>query len=674
MRSISLLLFISLSSQIFAQVENWGGPIERIENVLGFGFACDRADRAEVEYIDCQIPTLKVTGVTEDMNLDQITEELIFLEAARRNHQFVSCQEKLHQGLKDQSTRSNLKKNAFLQFQNIRESLGDKLKEKTEAETQVGNFRSSNFSEDRFNTRYNSWRQERLQNAQADLSKVNGEIQNLVSRVPLGNRAEMKEKLVELLKTNPNISEEKFSEEYEKVLQTLDSQIKTSVAHFDSIKTPQGDGTNLYKIDDDMKMSFIKSGQVSNVVTAYGMEERLSKGFVCRSRARYETGPVARKALEIPLYFAGAYGLGRLAVRAAVSGAKAISMAARAGMIGLDLAQIAEVTSETMDACFPPEFLSGSLDENCSAESEISSVYQEADIASCVTSATLGVGSVAFVGGVRLWGVMSARAATKAKLLSRLEPEENVIVVTARRERLIDRARSQPQPLSKLAQAKKDLTEQKMSNLLFVRNTVKERTVVTALSDRDMRRGIRAAFNRLHDKEALTKYITDLQEDTFQAMMRDPKLRSAAQWGRLDKDTMVKVLEERVKARGSKFVYIAKIEGGLSTKAFNERIGKGYLVDHGFPEGVSHGTYTHLLQQDFTYETIMKASGKSHDDVIKFFGTEDGMKVWDQLFDAGGNTPTSPEYFMPRIMKENLPLGFIPGRIPRSSDRSSLPA
>lgn len=676
MRFISLLFFISFASN--AQVENWGGPIERIENVLGFGYTCDRADRAELEFIDCQIPTLKVTNITDQMNFDQLSEELVFQEASRRNHQFVSCQRKLYDGLKDSVTRINLKKNAYLQFQNIREALGDRLQNKSAAEETVSNFQSSNFSEDRFNHRYNNWRQERLNRAQTNLSSIEGEINNLVSRIPLGNRKEVKEKITEILKTNPNITEEKFSEEFEKLITTLDSQVTASQGFFDGIKIPQGDGTNLYTIDDDMKLSLIRLGQVDNVVSALGMKERLSKGFVCRSRARYETGPTARKALEIPLYFAGAYGLGRLAARAGVGIISATSTAARAGMIGLDVMEGYRAFEETMDACFPDEFLAGSLDESCTGESEVSSIYQEADIASCVTTGVLGVGSVALVGGVRLWARTSQRTVARATPAVQAAPEEaaeNVIVVTARRNRITAEARTIRTP--EIAKNKMEMTATKIKGLTLVRKSASEEQLIKSLADKKMAKGIKAAFDRLHDKDALASYMNKLQDDTFQAMLRsgDSKLRQMANWGKLDKDTMLAVIKSRVEARGAEIVYITKLEGGLGTNAFNQRIGKGYLIDHGFPEGISHGTYTHLLQQDFTYETISKVSGKSHGDVIKFFGTEDGMRVWDNLYDGGGNTPTSPEFFQPFIMKDNVPLGFLKrDRTPQSIGKLQLPS
>jgi len=150
MRIFSLLILLSFATH--AQVENWGGPIERIENVLGMGFTCNEADRAEVEFIDCQIPTLQVTNLTDQMNFDQISEELIFMEAARRNHQFVSCQRKLYDGLKEAEVRRDLKKNAYLQFRNIRETLGERLQAQSVAQETVSTFRPANFSEDRFNT------------------------------------------------------------------------------------------------------------------------------------------------------------------------------------------------------------------------------------------------------------------------------------------------------------------------------------------------------------------------------------------------------------------------------------------------------------------------------------------------------------------------------------------
>lgn len=666
MRFILGFLLFSLSG--FAQVENWGGPVDRLEGLLGMGFTCDPADRAEVEYIDCQIPGLKVTRLTDEMNFDQLSEELIFLEATRRNHQFVGCQRKLHVALEDPEERKTLKKNAFLQFRAIREELGAQLSEKSAAEETVDTFRPANFAEDRFNTRYNDWRAERLARAQRELATVEGKLQSLVARIPLGNRRLVKEKMIDLFKTNPEISEESFGLVFEGLLGTLESQVTQSESFFDGIKVPQADGTFLYTVDDDLKLSLIKLGQVNNVVSSLDMKERLAKSFVCRSRARYERGPLARKALEVPLYFAGAYGLGRLAARAGASIITATS--ARAAMIGLDAIEGVRAFDETMDACFPDEFLAGSLDESCSGESEIASVYQESDIASCVTTGVLNVAPVALVGGVRLWARTSARMKVKAP--PERAPEENVIVVTARRDRLTTRAKAEPPrapeeiTIPRVSQNKITLTTDRIRELKLPGRDYA--ATVNYVSDEKLREGIVEAMRKMNDPDALADYVGELQADTFRAMLAssEKSLHTRAQWGKLDKETMLNVLRARVEARGAKIVEIKKSEGVLSDEAFNQRIGQGYLIDRGFPEGMAHGTYTHLLQQDMAYDIISRVSGKSHLEIIDFFGTPEGAKVWGSVFDNTPKmpSPNSPEFFRKNIMEKNIPLGLRRGTNP----------
>ncbi len=464
-----------------------------------------------------------------------------------------------------------------------------------------------------------------------------------------------------------------------------------SESFFNGIKVSQGDGTNLYSVDDDMKLSLIRMGQVNNVVASLGMRERLSQGFVCRARARYETGPRARMALEIPLYFAGAYGLGRLAVRAGVG---AISTTARAGMIGLDIVEGARAVEETMNACFPDEFLSGSLDESCTGESEISSVYQEADIAACVTTGVLSVAPVAFVGGVRIWARTSGRTAPRVAPAAQAVPEEaaeNVIVVTARRERVTTRARAEsenaPQraptnlprsegELPKVAQNKINLVSERIQRLRFANRD--PNAVTGFVKNKKLKRGISEAFTKMNDPAYVSQYMSELQEETFRVMLAsgDSKLRSMANWGKIDKETMINVLKSRASRNGVNVVRIEQAEGSLSTQAFNARIGQGYLIDHGFPEGISHGTYTHLLQQDMAYDVISRVSGKPHSEIVEFFGTSDGMRVWDNMFDADPKllSPHSPEYFQNNIMKNNVPLGYIRrDKTPGSDNRLLLP-
>src|SRR5690606_10227265 len=104
--------------------------------------------------------------------------------------------------------------------------------------------------------------------------------------------------------------------------------------------------------------------------------------------ARYVNGPRNLALVEIPFYFAGVYGLGRLALRAGIYAARtgsasvraiseATRTAARLGIAGVTGAELATGFAEAHDACYPPQFLNGTPDEECTAESEILGMYQE---------------------------------------------------------------------------------------------------------------------------------------------------------------------------------------------------------------------------------------------------------------------------------------------------------
>ena len=431
MYRLTAFLLVFIFSTAHAQVETWRGgllgPIDRLTSFLGAESKCLSASREEYEYVDCEIQKYEYENAQLRTDFDHMTEELIFLEGARRTHQLTVCQGKLHKKYsQDQETRRVLLQNSLTQFRPIQEKLGELGRRRDEARDRVKLY-SEHHPDDRFNPRLTDWRLERLKPAQEDYSKAQGEIEALMSRIPMGNRPEMQEMFVNLAKSQASVTDNQFYESFDQVMGKLQRDVATSAAFFDRIIRPKGDGSFIYSVNNDLKTALVKTGQIENVVTSLGMEERLADRFICRSKARYIKGPATLSLIEVPFYFAGVYGLGRLALRASVAGLRAGTSSARIiaettrttaklGMMGLSGVEFVRGGTDALNSCFPPEFLHGDLDDQCTEESEILGLYQEASIGQCVTSSALALAPPALV-GVR--GLASIVRPTGIPLMSR---------------------------------------------------------------------------------------------------------------------------------------------------------------------------------------------------------------------------------------------------------------
>ncbi len=443
--------------------------IDRAEGFMGGSYHCNSASREEFNAIDCVVGW-DITNSQNITDFDNWSEELVFMEAAQRTHQMTQCQVKLHDQYETNSlTSTTMKQNAFIQFQDIRSQLGLIIRERDGVSAELSTARNaSNYYEDRMSGTLNqTYGYER--EVAAKLADVNSRLNSLMARVPMGNRVQMREMLVGLA-GRPGVSEQQFYAAYEGVMRQLGSEARQSQNFFNGIlrSVPgreAGQSGQAYQVNEDLKKSLVKSGQIENVVESLGLSESLSRGFSCRIRARYENGPTTLAIAEIPLYFLGVYGLGRLAVRAGVGVIRATSAAARttaqitawsarAAMLGLEGYTWARIGDATREACFPPEYLTAvQNDAGCTAESEVNGVYQNASIAQCLTAATLAVAPVAFVGAVRVWrrgatravpeGIVTARVADEvpvaniSRVVDEVPPVTTVdeIVVTAPRRR-----------------------------------------------------------------------------------------------------------------------------------------------------------------------------------------------------------------------------------------------
>lgn len=457
---LRLFLFsILFSLSAFAQVEDfgkkgWFGSVDvrdRAEALMGGEGRCQKASREEMYAVD---DCLQNYALVERQNLkdfDNLTEELVFMEAARRTHQISLCQEKLHKAIfKDAALRTELQKNAFAQFQHLNAHITRALNdyETRGSNLSAAKFAGSNYYEDRMSGVALDMAR-RKEKAQQEFNESQERLFDLVARIPLGNRPGMRDAMIKLLKKKKPISEKEFLAAYNATLISLGIEAHKAAEFFNKLghKDPKNGKGMIYTVDEDLKKSLARSGQIANVVHALGLDQKLADRFVCRARARYETGPTALTMAEIPTYFLGTYGLGRLGVWAAIRGGMAASKAVSAGYTGLRAgAQMAlfglhsyswAITADNVrQQCVPQEFMTGAWDDSCTVETEVSGLYQEALSAQCLTTAILSLGPYMAFSAYKMGAKVFAAEKAAVQETSAVKPaasEEPEIVITAKR-------------------------------------------------------------------------------------------------------------------------------------------------------------------------------------------------------------------------------------------------
>lgn len=447
---LSLLLALSLAAS--AQVERFGTGVfgdngvpdvpDYLEGWLGGSLSCTNADQAEFNFLNCN-GGYRYEAPAAITNFDAAEEELVFLDATRRSHEFSLCQKQLFDNFNTNPTaRGELFTNAWAQFDQSKTELKRLKEERDAAAGEAFRIRASmSWAEDRGNATW-QWQNNLLQEALEREHTASSKLNTAIARIPLGNRPEVRDRIVDLLPRAESVTRESFYGAYRDSVARLSSEANASVSYFSGIYSQQG--TNiLYRVDENLKKTLTRTGQIMNTLHSNGTDARVARGFACRVQARYVVGGRVLSLVEIPFYFAGAYGLGRLALRAGVAlivaaetGAETAALAAtstlwaaRAAMIGMDAVQWAKMGKEVKEACFPDNFFTAIQRQGgtCSIENEVNGVYQEAQIASCVSSAVIGLAPLAFVGGMRLWAARTQAPRT----LDAPSTNERVLLGTA---------------------------------------------------------------------------------------------------------------------------------------------------------------------------------------------------------------------------------------------------
>lgn len=197
--------------------------------------------------------------------------------------------------------------------------------------------------------------------------------------------------------------------------------------------------------------------------------------------------------------------------------------------------------------------------------------------------------------------------------------------------------------------------------------------------DTDLKKQIIDVYNLLLNQEQFASYLKTLVLDAAVLMMKNNdqttfKISDISNplsaklavkttkeefllAGRIDHQSLVKVLVDRIKSRGDKLAVIPKKGfSGNNTKtmkfgAFYEVLAYGPFFDRVFSINSSHGQERHLLQMDYVELALSNREQFWYNASKK--GSGDSM--WDTLFDGTNSTFMHPEFFGPYVSK-HIPL------------------
>jgi hypothetical protein len=177
------------------------------------------------------------------------------------------------------------------------------------------------------------------------------------------------------------------------------------------------------------------------------------------------------------------------------------------------------------------------------------------------------------------------------------------------------------------------------ANTLDFLALVKQPDIKSALTEMNL---------RMIDIELWAQYVEDLASEAFNDMLEseDPYVRIKAEKGELLRDSVLKVLVRRARARG---LSVGKVEKLLNRDDFTDAIRSGPFVDFGVGKS-PHGVYTHLLQLDFVSDIVEKKLGGDFKRFHRYLGSLNGVALWTLIFDRNsGSTPHHPEYLGPKL-------------------------
>lgn len=373
-----------------------------------------------------------ILGTTEGM--DNLQEELVFMNAIQDVHDFTNCQNRLFQDYLSPGSvvREEMLQNAFTQFNDIKTHLQPLLDH--EYDLRARNARAQAFqscikevcpagSPEIFASLRD--------NLPAQIAPLREQINLLIARIPMANRDSMRTAMENLLTSGP-VTQEEFNRVYDAEMGRMNESVQASLGTINSIHVQSpGSDDHWYCVDRELKENLQRSGQIEATIHGMGVQDAMS-GFMCRSNNRYGmAGMVVSELALVPTYFVG-YGFARIGlkmglstIRAVASAGRTISTVTRAAMLGLEAADWSAAVAGAARDCHSQTFFSRVEGRTCDPASEVGQVYEEASYAQCVSSIFLPAAS-ALVG-------TTVRLAESRRLTEAMQTGPTIVVTGSRR-------------------------------------------------------------------------------------------------------------------------------------------------------------------------------------------------------------------------------------------------
>lgn len=434
---LSFTLFLGvgiLAHSPRVQAQDWSERADRFFGGLYYritGQSCSEANYEEYNYAVCNLNYAhqnhenfrRYDGGSNFEFFEQVTNEIVFNAAAKQVYDMNKCQAEffdLYQ--KNPEEKKDLNDRAWAQFQAIKSTVRthDQAIEQRSSQlvTEMNTFACAD------NTSCGSQALEAMDRHHKDTDPHIQKLNQLVRSVPMGNRPEMRKFLVEA--SQKNLSEAEFRNGYEKVMGELKAQADNSYSNIKArsyLDANKGLVFRVGKNDEgasDFRRSLIENGLVQNVLLQNNMEERMKDGLMCRLHRDYSVGRNVRMGAEVAATFIVPYAAAALSLRAGLLAARAGSTVVRSSAMATEALMPAVLFGagfgegiinwrDVQEQCFPPEYLASKEFDTCNAEKQMYEVKAEASIASCVLSATLGIGLP--VAGLRMGSKLARETA-----------------------------------------------------------------------------------------------------------------------------------------------------------------------------------------------------------------------------------------------------------------------
>lgn len=374
------------------------------------GQTCSKADYNEYDFAVCNLNYrhLNYQAFQKETSSDffeDLTNEVVFNSAASQIYEMNKCQADFFNLYESNlAEKTDLESRAFSQFEHVKKAVATSDKNiKSESSVLISEISTAPCAD---STSCAPFAMEADERYAKKTSPIIDKLNILVRSIPMGNRPEMREYLVEA--SQKNLSEQQFKSGYNDVMKKLKLQADQSYSQIKEKTYPDPDGKGLVfkvrKNDEgagEFRRSLISNGLVQNTLLQHNMEDRMKNGFMCRLH-QSEAGRNIRFATEIAASFLVPYAAATLSLRAGLIAASTGSKIVRTTAVATEAFMPAVLfgtgfteglinSRDAFEACTPPEYLTSKKYDGCNAEKQMYEVKTEASIASCVLSVGMGI-------------------------------------------------------------------------------------------------------------------------------------------------------------------------------------------------------------------------------------------------------------------------------------------